>query len=306
MPQSFHSRFSLSNSSIFGNANFEILRLLKITEMGSFNNFILSNPNPNIRENQKRKLNIEVNKCKALINEFTSTLTRQANSEMLEETISFRAFCPLKSEIEQIKLENTYILSYFAIFPYESMNNVDIKKLKSKNWNRLNGTKLSTVEVDIVYRFWNKSLITFKIANFMNLFSNGNCAYCQSVNPDVNHLVYCKSTDSFWNQVWYILSKTGLRYAKRERILGYDKAPLANTILYLALITLYKRFLYNVNSGKLDYDLIKSYKQFLYEKIYIVFIIAKTNHKLLAFKEFWKDGQGLFQIANECHIDIRL
>ena len=305
LPVNLHSRFSLLNPVIFRNEKFDMLKILRINDIGNFNNLISSNPILNIRETQKRKLNIEIQKCKRLISDFMLTLTK-VEEDVFEETFSFRAFCPLKSKIEEITTENAYFLSFFSIFPYESLNNADVNKLKSKNWKRLNGTKLSTVEMDIVYRFWNKCLITFKIAKLMNLISTGNCAYCQSTNPDVNHLAYCKSTDPFWNLVWLLLSKTGFRYTRRERIYGYDNSQMENSILFLALITLYKRFLYNVNSGKLDYDLIKSYKQALYEKIYIDFIIARSNHKLLAFMKFWKNGLGLFKITNESTIDIRL
>ena len=135
--------------------------------------------------------------------------------------------------------------------------------MKSKKWERLKGTKLSTHELDIVWRLWNGCLITFKIAKLMGLISTWNCAFCAQVNPDARHLVFCRSTDSLWLSVWSILDKMKVTVQKKERLFGYDESPLLNTILYIALVTIYKRFLYTINSGKIDFDLIKSYKQFM-------------------------------------------
>ncbi len=97
----------------------------------------------------------------------------------------------------------------------------------------------------------------------------------------------------------------GFTFRKQERIFGYDASKLPNTVIFLAFVTLYKMFLYNINSGKLDYDLIKSYKQLVYEKIYIDFILAKSNMQLNTFSSFWGNGIGIFKYTSE-KIDIRL
>ncbi len=68
---------------------------------------------------------------------------------------------------------------------------------------------------------------------------------------------------------------------------------------------IYRRFLYNVNSGKLDYDLVKTYKQLLFEKIYIEYIISKSNNLISYFTSSWGDGLGLFELNGDT-INIKL
>jgi hypothetical protein len=51
-------------------------------------------------------------------------------------------------------------------------------------------------------------------------------------------------------------------------MLGYDNFPLVNTVIFLTLVTLYRRFLHCVNSSNLDLGLRKAYKQNLFAKIY--------------------------------------
>jgi hypothetical protein len=73
-----------------------------------------------------------------------------------------------------------------------------------------------------------------------------------------------------WSYVWDLVQlRMGNNLRKKEKVFGYD--------LFLALVTLYRRFLYNVNSGKTDLNLIKSYKQLLFEKIYIEYITGKSE-----------------------------
>jgi hypothetical protein len=76
-------------------------------------------------------------------------------------------------------------------------------------------------------------------------------------------------------------------------------------VIFLALVVLYRRFLYNVNSGKIDYDLVSSYKQILSEKIYIEYIIAKSNNMVPSFPASWGDGKGLFEL-NDDNLEIKL
>ncbi len=135
--------------------------------------------------------------------------------------------------------------------------------------------------------------------------SNGDCPYCALSNPNCHHIVFCSSADAFWSYIWYLLERMEIKIKKRERIFGYQEDPLVNSVLFLALVILYRRFIYNVNSGKTDFDLIKSYKQLLYEKIYIEYIIAKSNNTLVSFSESWGNGKGLFRYTVE-KIDIRL
>jgi hypothetical protein len=97
----------------------------------------------------------------------------------------------------------------------------------------------------------------------------------------------------------------GTTPARKEKLFGHEGLHLANTMLYLAIVTVYRRFLYNVNSGDQEYDLVKSYKQSLIEKIYINFIPHKSNNNISLFTVFWGEGSGVFVIADG-RIDLRL
>jgi hypothetical protein len=97
----------------------------------------------------------------------------------------------------------------------------------------------------------------------------------------------------------------GLERSQKERMLGYDFSSLLNSIIFRAVIVSYRRFLYNINNGKSEYDLVKTFKQILFEKIYIEYIISKSNNTLISFSESWGEGKGIFQ-SNAKSIDIRL
>ncbi len=71
------------------------------------------------------------------------------------------------------------------------------------------------------------------------------------------------------------------------------------------MVVLYRRFLYNVNSGDIAYDLLKSCKQLLNEKIYIEYIIAKSNNLFPCFPSSWGDGMGLFELNGD-NLEIKL
>jgi hypothetical protein len=63
---------------------------------------------------------------------------------------------------------------------------------------------------------------------------------------------------------------------------------------------------YTINSRKLDYDLVKKYKQKVYEKIYFDYISSGTSLK--SYKKFldrWNEGIGVFEILDN-KIDIRI
>ena len=81
-------------------------------------------------------------------------------------------------------------------------------------------------------------------------------------------------------------------------------SPVVNTVVYLGSVVIYRRFIYGINSNKVDFDLIKNFKKSLYEKLYLEFTVKKRSD-LPKFCDFWGDGKGLFRI-NGNSIDIRL
>jgi len=304
LPPSLYSSFYLQNEVIFGKSDFTVLSELGHEDVSSVNTFIDLNIMPNIRQPRLRKLNAEIQSYKCKIEAFHNSLQAEPNGTKKEE-LSFQAWNPLKNSMEEYNRKNDYIMVFFGIFSFESFTKMEIQKLKSTKWKRLIGTMLSTTEIDIIWRLWNSALITFKIANRMNLMSSGNCAYCNVVNPNCHHLVFCKTAESLWTTIWDLLRKMERPIRKRERMYGYDESPLENTLIFLGIVILYRRFLYNINSGKKDYDLVKSYKQLLYEKIYINYVIHKTKNTLIMFADFWGNGTGIFKHTVES-IDIRL
>ena len=96
----------------------------------------------------------------------------------------------------------------------------------------------------------------------------------------------------------------GIQLEKKERLDGYDSKPLVNTVVYLGSVVIYRRFIYNVNSNKVGFDLVKNCKKSLYEKLYLEFTVKKRS-ELPKFGDFRGDGKGFFKI-NGNTIDIRL
>jgi len=304
MPPNLLSEIYIQNQLIFGKQGYHGLSSLGLLTVGQVEEFIQNETPMELREPTKRKIYAEIQSFKFKIRAFRESLEENKGVDE-EQKILFRVFDPLEQTTVAISKENGYITSYFGIFTFDSLSSVDKLKLKSKKWERLKGTKLSTTEIDIVWRIWNNSIITFKIASLMKLLSNGSCPYCNLVNPNCTHLVFCSSTKLFWDFIWALFMNMKIQITKKEALFGYDDEPLVNSILFLALVVIYRRFLFNVNSGKTDYDLIKVYKQVLYEKIYIEYIVAKSNHALASFSESWGNGAGLFRINAES-LDIRM
>jgi hypothetical protein len=118
--------------------------------------------------------------------------------------------------------KSDYLLCFIGIFSFESFTGQDKQKLKSKKWERLKNTKLSTIEIDVVWRLWNSCIISYKIAQRMGLLSSGNCAFCAQQNPNCLHIAYCSSAEPLWTYVWDRVGKMDLHINRKERIFGYD------------------------------------------------------------------------------------
>jgi hypothetical protein len=300
-----YNRIHLTNEVVFGSSGFPALKSVGVLTAGEVELFLSSASTPNIPERRIRKLNAEIKSYKVKKSTFLNSL-KSSDSDLSSVQIPlFRAYDPIVGELVEVKEENDYLVCFFGYFPFESFTGPDKQKLRSKKWERLKGTKLSTIEVDIVWRIWNSSVITFKIAQKMGLMSSGNCAFCSQQNLNCLHMVFCNSAEPLWTYVWDRSEKMGIHVRRKERIFGYDGSCLLNSVLFLVLVVIYRRFLYNVNSGKIIYDLVQSYKQLLFEKIYIEYIIAKSNNLISSFSTSWGDGMGLF-VLNGDNIEIIL
>jgi hypothetical protein len=297
------NRLHLTNEVVFGSSGFPVLETIGITTAGEMELLLLSSSIPDIPERRLRKLNAETRSYKVKKSTFLKSL-KPSNSDSDPNSLQtplFRAYDPILGEIVEVTEENDYLLSFFGLFAFESFSAQDKQKLKSKKWERLKGTKLSSLETDIVWRIWNSCVITYKIAQRMGLMSSGNCAFCPQENPNCLHIVYCSSAEPLWSYVWDRVGKMGIHVNRKERIFGYDgsSSSLLNSVIFLALVVLYRRFLYNVNSGKIVYDLVQSYKELLREKIYIEYIIAKSNNMTPSFPASWGEGMGLFELNGD-------
>jgi hypothetical protein len=194
--------------------------------------FLLSDPTLSIPERRIRKLNAEISSYKVKKSEFLNSLkTCDSNADqnpMSEPT--FRALDPIPDELGEVTRNNDYVLCFFGIFPLESFSAQDSQKLRSKKWERLKGTKFSTLEVDIVWRVWSACVITPKIAKLMGLFGNGNCAFCNQNNPNAMHLVHCSSAQgpvpprAFYHEtfqpctIYFVHSKWQKRFTKFSQL----------------------------------------------------------------------------------------
>jgi hypothetical protein len=298
---SAYNRLHLTNEVVFGSSGFPVLESIGVTTAAEVELLLTSSSTPDIPERRLRKLNAEIKSYKVKKLTFLNSL--KPNNHSLEQNVLpdpiFRAYNPILDEMVEVTEKNDYLLCFFGFFPFESFTGQDKQKLKSKKWERLKGTKLSSLEIDIVWRIWNSYVITYKIAQRMGLLSSGNCAFCFQENPNCLHMIFCSSAEPLWIFVWDRIRKMGICVRRKERIFGYDGSSLLNSMIFLALVVLYRRFLYNINSGKTEYDLVKVYKELLKEKIYIEYILAKSNNMVPTFPSSWGDGVGLFELNGD-------
>jgi len=80
---------------------------------------------------------------------------------------------------------------------------------------------------------------------------------------------------------------------------GVEDPLFINELVFLATNVLYKRSLYNINSGKVDYDLVTKYKLSLYEKIYFEYTIAKEYDAVSNFLKYLYNENGIFIIRDD-------
>jgi hypothetical protein len=91
----------------------------------------------------------------------------------------------------------------------------------------------------------------------------------------------------------------GTSLYKKDRLYGVVTPFCANNVIYLASCVIYKRFLYNINSGILDYDLVERFRERLFGLLYFDFSNAKINGSIEKFLSFCNSGSGIFEILND-------
>lgn len=74
-------------------------------------------------------------------------------------------------------------------------------------------------------------------------------------------MIYFNSAAKLWDFIWHLLQRMCVKLEphKREGIYEFGNG-VADAIIYLAIIILYVRLIQNVNTDKIDYDLIKHFK----------------------------------------------
>ena len=197
-----------------------------------------------------------------------------------------------ESKTERINYEHVFAF----VFKVENVPNSDLLKLKSKKWERLKTVELQLYEKSVIWRLWHNALINFKIANIMGLMSNSTCPYCFIEHSDCRHIIFCKSSEILWRHIWYKINQSGIKINNPDRMNGVDKPSYVNTLIYLSINILYKRFLYNINSGLTDYDLLEQFNVRLYELIYSSYTNSKRKNSIDKFLNYWNEGKGLFMI----------
>jgi hypothetical protein len=178
--------------------------------------------------------------------------------------------------------------------------------MKGNKWEKLNLFLLSNSEKDVVWRLWHNSWLTFSLGTRMGIYSSADCPFCGVRNPDTMHSIFCVSTKPFWKAVWKLLAKMDIEVEDANKLNGVPDCPLGDLMVFIAHNFIYIRILYTINSRKLDYDLVKKYKQKVYEKIYFDYISSGTSLK--SYKKFldrWNEGIGVFEILDN-KIDIRI
>ena len=139
----------------------------------------------------------------------------------------------------------------------------------------------------------------------MGLKSNGSCGQCGAIGGGAQHILRCKNSDRLWSCVERVFGKMGAGAVAHDKIFGLPAHARLKTIFCTALLAVYQGFLRAVNSGQTDSDLVKIFKQKLFERIYISFLVAKSENRLTQFNKFWGDGVGLYKIV-DTRIEIRL
>jgi hypothetical protein len=298
LPESLLNTIGVRNRAIFPGLNTEMFTTNGLHTVNDVSNYDATTDTiPSFR---KRKFG----KCLA---EFKKHLEYFRESSIITDHGEFRFTCTsLLYEGTELKDENIYAASFFAARSISTISRLDLGKMKGSKWEKLNLFLLSNSEKDVVWRLWHNSWLTFSLGTKMGIYSSADCPFCSVRKPDTMHSIFCVSTKPFWKAVWKLLAKMDIDIEDADKLNGVPDCPLGDLMVFVAHNTLYNRVLYTINSHKLDYDLVKKYKQKVYEKIYFDYISTGTSSKSYKkFLERWNDGVGVFEIFDN-KIDIRI
>jgi len=216
------------------------------------------------------------------------------------ENFEFSAYDVISENQLRINHKNDYAVFLFPTIKLSQITIKDLRSLQTKKWERLKLSTISLNEKTILWRLWHNSLISFHIANIMGLISDSNCPYCITVKPNCRHVLFCASSNVFWDFIRSpIKRKNGNNETIIDRLYGYAEHSYLNDVIYIASCILYRRFLYNINSGDLNFDLIEKFKLRFHEYLSFEYYSAKYNNCLDKFMKYWYNGLGIFQIVNE-------
>jgi len=285
-------KIHLNHKIIFPNSSFPNLISIGQNTIGNVQS-LKSEDYINLRPSKIRQIDLE-KKILTQALEAIKKVIRLGNNN----TIEFDSHDFVSNVRSEYSRSNDYILLLFTTFKYNSISNKDLLALRSKKWERLKSVKMSLHEKSIIWRLWHNALINFHIANLMGLNSNSRCPYCLVLKPDCRHIIFCNSSYELWKAVWELIAKTHSDNNVRDKLYGVNNPSFINIIIYTAACILYRRFLYNINSGDIQYNLLGRFKSNLIETIVSGFLTAKQKNSVEEYLVYWNNGAGLFEVAN--------
>jgi len=253
----------------------------------------LQSPIAIIRPSQQRQQTHEIERFKK------SLVSLRKSLRIDDEKIDAEAVQNFSGRTIKVTRTTDYEISSFQNLKLTiSLSKTTVKStLRAKKWEKLKALSISLNYKGIIWRVWHNCLITLKIANLMGLMSNSSCPYCLALSQDCNILFFV-TLQITCGHVWSLIESSGQNLVNRDRNYGFPKPSYVNDLVYITICLLYMRFLYNINSGRQDYDLIDKYKFRINELLYSQFYVAKYTNSLPSFVNYWNKGRGLFEIRD--------
>jgi len=281
----------IQNVCVFPNLDCEQLVMLGLTTVKSILDWDGESGPERLTAAKRRKLSTNLIRFREQLRNFQKECDVEES-----KPIKFTCDNPI-TNIEDIN-KNLYEASFFGVYQTDGISRGDLLKMGWGKWSNFAKLQIPNPEKDVTYRLWHNSLLTFSLASRMGLCVTTDCPFCAVPRPTSLHMVHCGSTLQLWEFLVELFKKMGIT-EKPDKLNGFKKSKLGNSIIFLSHSVLYNRILYTINSGNVDFHLTKAFKQRLSERLMLEF--GSCNNKTYLtelFKHGWNNGLGLFEICD--------
>lgn len=241
------------------------------------------------------------------IESFNSQLLKIKAELNVSDDFGFKAFNLCKNKVMDYDPINAYpscMVGSGLVFL-----DSDQRLMAREDWLLSAGSGLQNTERDVPYRIKHGALLTPVIAKNMGLIRSDSCPFCSVSRPRSDHMVLCESTKGLWTHIRKVLIGVNFQLSDELKVHGImgSKYEFLNTFIFIAQNVVYARFIYKVNSGKDDFDVINKFNERIRDKIFMQYFIAKANNKMVNFLKFWNNGYGIFKVVgNDIEINLML